>query len=253
MRRAVGSGVRSPGKGCSAARCRDNQLQPRDSAYVLSTQHHYRVHLMKGWDWSKFKGSQACLKWARRNLEALEKTLPLVSARKACVQAGGNLGIFPKWLAQYFEIVYTFEPEQELHKLLKLNAPENNILCMNAALGDTTEPVRMACTRRDDSGRAVHEGLTHVAGPGNVPCLRLDDLRLNECNLLYLDIEGWEYRALIGARETIDRCRPVIGVEINKNISYTGRSGDELRKLIISHGYQLALTVQSDEIYTPAF
>lgn len=204
------------------------------------------------WDWSKFRGSEACLKWARRDLEALVQALHYVPARRACVQAGGNLGIFPKRLAAEFDIVYTFEPDPKLFRMLAHNAPESNIIRIQAALGADNAPVRMECKRRDNSGRAVHEGLTHVAGPGKIASIRVDDMKLAVCDLIYLDVEGWEYFALQGAAETIQRCRPVIAVEINRNIGFTGRTARELRTLITSHGYVHKLTMHSDEIYAPA-
>jgi FkbM family methyltransferase len=204
---------------------------------------------LSGWDWDRFQGSAACLKWSRRDLETLQRALEYVPRRRACVQAGGNLGIFPKYLAERFGIVYTFEPDPKLFRMLSHNAPEPNIMRIQAALGADNQPVRMECSRRDNTGRAVHEGLTHVAGPGSIPCVRIDDLRLCVCDLIYLDVEGWEYFALQGALETIERCRPVIAVEINRNIGYTGHTGDELRALIASRGYTHVLTMHSDEIY----
>lgn len=206
---------------------------------------------MRNWDWTKFEGSEACLKWARRDLEALAQALHLVPRRRTCIQAGGNLGIFPKRLAMEFELVYAFEPDPALFEIMGRNAPEPNIIKIQAALGADNEPVRMECSRRDKSGRAVHEGLTHVAGPGNVPCLRVDDFKMSVCDLIYLDVEGWELFALQGAAETLRRCRPVIGVEINRNIGFAGHTAKELRRYIKSFGYVHRLTMHSDEIYVP--
>ena len=216
---------------------------------MLPAQRDHGVPL-KQWDWSKLEGSQACLKWARRDLEVLAAALKLVPGRTACLQAGGNLGIFPKYLAREFATVYTFEPDAVLFGSLTRNAPELNIVKIQAALGCYRMPVRMECSRRDKSGRAVHEGLTHVAGPGAIPSIMIDDLGLPVCDLIYLDVEGWEFFALSGALETVRRCRPVIAVEINRNIVYSGNTADELRELIRSFGYVHRLTMHSDEVYT---
>lgn len=216
---------------------------------MLSAQSDHGV-LLKQWDWSKFEGSTECIKWARRDLETLNATLQFVTGRTACVQAGGNLGVFPKRLAQVFETVYTFEPDAELFASLTRNAPELNIVKMQAALGCERIPVRMQCSRRDKSGRAVHEGLTHVAGRGTIPTIMIDDLGLPVCDLIYLDVKGWEFFALQGARETVRRCRPVIAVEINRNIAFCGHTAGELRELIRSFGYIHRLTMHSDEVYS---
>lgn len=109
----------------------------------------------------------------------------------------------------------------------------------------------MATVRRDNSGRPVHEGLTHVAGPGTLPQMRLDDMKLCNVDLLYLDIEGYELHALRGAADTIARCRPVIGVEINRNIEHYGATAEQLRAWLTDRGYRRAYMANSDEIFVP--
>jgi len=203
------------------------------------------------WDWSSFIGDPECIKWSRRDLESLEAALKLLPGRTAAVQAGGNVGLFPKRLAEEFTTVYTFEPDRTLFDAMVHNAPATNIVMMQAALGYERKPVRLECTRRDGSKKPVHAGLTHVAGDGVVPILRIDDLALPDCDLIYLDVEGWELQALLGAHFTIRTCRPVIAVEINKGIQYAGSSPEELRQLICGYGYSLAIKMHSDEIYTP--
>lgn len=206
--------------------------------------------LDQGWKWGTFKGSHLALKWNRRELASVAAVLPLVRGRTVAVQAGGNLGIFPKALAREFRTVYTFEPAWDLFRLLMLNAPEPNIVKFQAALGAEAGLVGLSRRRRDGKPHH-HEGITHVAGSGTVPVLRLDDLRLPVVDLLYLDVEGYELFALQGARETIARCQPVIAVEINKCVEFVGHSAEEVRQWIEAQAYRQALTVKSDEVFVP--
>jgi FkbM family methyltransferase len=203
------------------------------------------------WDWSKLKGDPACLKWSRRDLESLEATLRVVKGRTAVVQAGGNVGIFPKRLAEEFDTVYTFEPSPVLFAAMMQNAPEANIIRFQAALGHERTLVSLSRNRRDGSGKPEHDGLTHVVGQGAIPTLLIDDLGLSVCDLIYLDVEGFELYALLGAKETIRRCKPVIAVEVNRGIEYYGHSADTLRKLICGCGYRNVLKMHSDEVYAP--
>lgn len=202
------------------------------------------------WNWAAFKGSAPALKYARRDLPGLDAVVARTPGRTAAVQAGGNLGLFPKRLAAFFRTVYTFEPALDLFPLLYANAPEPNIIKFQAALGDERKPVGMARTRRKTPKPGpVHEGLTHVNGAGVVPTLRVDDLALPVCDLLYLDLEGYELHALRGAVETIRRCRPVIAVEVNQNIAYYGQSADELRGWLAGEGYARVDVQHSDEVF----
>lgn len=217
--------------------------------------HHVKLSKLqayrKDWPWDSFKGSPACLKWSFRDLQQLDKTLLVVPGRKLVVQAGGNLGLFPKRLAEEFEQVITFEPDAKLFAKLKFNAPEGNIQAIRAALGCQRTPVRLSSRRRDSSGRASHEGLTHVSGYGVIPQVMLDDMGLPACDLIYLDIEGYEFFALLGAEKTIDRFRPVIGIEVNRNIGFYGQKAETLRSWIVSKNYKLSFTLNSDEVYIP--
>ena len=56
-------------------------------------------------------------------------------------------------------------------------------------------------------------GAYFVNGNGNIPTLLIDDLNLTECDLIMLDVEGYELHALNGAIETIKKYGPVICVE----------------------------------------
>ena len=201
--------------------------------------------------WEDFRGSRLGLKWNRRDLPNLDRVIAHVPKKRVAVQAGGNLGIFPKRLAMVFETVYTFEPEPNLFVKLCHNAPESNIIKIQAALGDSHKGVRMSGKRRDGKPD-THEGITHVAGDGPIPTLRLDDLELTVVDLIQLDLEGWELYALRGARDTIRRCRPVLCVEINKSLGFVGIQKEVVRDLIVDvFGYVPIARLQSDDVYLP--
>lgn len=211
----------------------------------LARARYYRPH----WPWSSFKGSEACLKWNLEDLATLDIAIGHAAGRSVAVQAGGNLGLFAKRLAEDFETVITFEPDPVLYGHLRSNAPEKNITAIAAALGDSCDSVGLACCRRDNSGRAVHEGLTHITGSGDIPQVRLDDMNLQALDLLYLDIEGYEFNALRGAEQTVRKFKPVIGVEINGNVSNYSYTKEELRGWIESLGYVKVLRHRGDDIY----
>jgi FkbM family methyltransferase len=207
--------------------------------------------LVHGLDWSTFKGSPEGLKWMRRDLPYLDRIIQRVPQKRVAVQAGACLGVYPKRLAAAFGVTYVFEPSAELFPLMVTNAPETNIVRFQAALGCDRALVGVSRQRRD--GKPTnHEGITHIAGPGSIPTLCLDDLALPVCDLVYLDVEGYELYALQGAVETIARCRPLLAVEINKNAAFLGLSRDEVRAYITDVlQYRFVERLQSDEVYEP--
>lgn len=196
------------------------------------------------------RGSAEALKWAHRELSHLEQVLSLVPGRTAVVQAGGSLGVFPKYLARTFTTVYTFEPAADLFEMMQANAPEPNIVKFQAAVGEHRGLVGVSRVRRDGKPNA-HEGITHVVSEGVIPTLRIDDLGLSVCDLVYLDVEGYELPALRGAVWTLSTCRPVVAVEINKNLKHVGLTEYDLVSFIEAQGYRHAKSVGSDQAFVP--
>jgi FkbM family methyltransferase len=195
-------------------------------------------------------GGALALKWANRELVHLDAVLSIVKGRTACVQAGANLGVFPKRLAMEFQTVYCFEPAADLFEMMTRNAPEQNIVRFQAALGERRGLVGTSRIRRDGKPNA-HEGITHIVEGGTVPTLLVDDLALPVCDLLYLDVEGMELPALRGAVDTLARCRPVCAVEINKNLKYVGIAEADVYSFFADHGYQHHVALGSDQVFVP--
>lgn len=207
-----------------------------------------------GWNWSGFQGSPRNLAINHRDLQSIDRILSLLPHRRAVVQAGGNLGIFPKRLAQVFSAVYTFEPAPDLFAILQHNAPEPNIVKFQAALGNVRGLSGLSRVRRDGKNHLPsHEGLTHLEGLGIVPTLRIDDLGLPVCDLIYLDVESSEDAALRGAQETLVRCRPALAIEVHAaNTRLVGLTVDEFRARIVGYGYRFVTTFLSDDVFLPS-
>ena len=201
--------------------------------------------------WAKMEGSAEALHWNKRDVHTLDMAMKVASGKDEVVQAGGNLGIFPKYLSYFFKKVYTFEPSPTLFPVMCRNAPEKNIQKFNVALGYERTPVAVSQTRRTKTHMPAHEGITHVSGPGDIPVMRIDDLELKSCNLICLDLEGYEPFALLGAVSTLGRCRPVLLIEVNNNAGHYGYDRDSVRRLIKTFGYRLVGRMKSDELYVP--
>jgi hypothetical protein len=57
--------------------------------------------------------------------------------------------------------------------------------------------------------------------------------------------------AILGAKGTIARCRPVLMVEINDNLSHYGYTDQQLRAVITALGYRKVERIHSDELFVP--
>ena len=131
------------------------------------------------------------------------------SAFKVAVQAGGACGMYPRLLSEMFETVYTFEPSALSFHCLVHNCARERIVKFNTALGESHQMANV------NYGNPANVGTNTVtsSADGFVPVLMVDDLELKHCDLIMLDVEGYEINALIGARDTILRHRPLITCE----------------------------------------
>jgi len=136
----------------------------------------------------------------RRHAEALRFVLPWCMKTRVVVQAGGHMGAYPKWLAEHFETVYTFEIEQAKFKCLVLNCNNPRIYAMRGALYHREGTIRSGHRRVSDE-------------EGTCPTFLIDNMNLSACDLIALDVDGSELYALLGARMTISRCKPIILLE----------------------------------------
>lgn len=157
-----------------------------------------------------------------------------------CVQAGGNCGVWPAWLAEHFEAVYTFEPDPENFRCLVQNVPEN-VVTLQAAVGFRRGPISLH--------REPHNcGAYYVDGEGAVPTFRIDDLELSACDLIILDIEGMEAEALEGAVLTINTFHPVLMCEDKGLSERYGVAKGTIEAKMADLGYRVAKRIHRDVI-----
>ena len=135
--------------------------------------------------------------------------LKYVKNKVTVLQAGGNCGMYPLFYSKYFENVITFEPDDNNFHCLKENCKNiPNIKYIQGGLGNTTNKLSL------EPGPDYNVGMHIIKNePGNIQMYRVDDLKLENLDLLHLDIEGYETEALKGAKETIKKYSPVIITE----------------------------------------
>ena len=78
----------------------------------------------------------------------------------------------------------------------------------------------------------------------------IDNLNLHGCDLIQLDVEGYELNALLGAIETIKKYKPVLCIEFcEKWLNRYNDSSEKVLDLIYSLGYKLVDEYGVDKIF----
>ena len=184
------------------------------------------------WPVSDTIGKQGILSHARKHFP---KAMEFIKKRRIAIQAGGNVGVYPLHLSEYFDAVHTFEPDPENFACLQQNIKGNEkIYAHHCALGSAKGKIGlyrwpgncgMACPIEGDEFEVC----------------TIDGFGFNDVDLIWLDVEGYETKVLEGAKQTIERCRPVL---IFENIGL----GDSPRKWAESKGYKFITRIKNDDI-----
>ena len=172
----------------------------------------------------------------------LHKYVELCSNRKVVVQAGGNVGVWPKELSKHFERVYTFEPDPINWECFQKNVREPNVIAQHAALGSKPGFVSI-------EHDAFNCGASQVCDGSDVPVVTIDSLKLPACDLLQLDIEGYEFEALKGAERTIKKHSPVIVLEQKGLGDRYGTTDEETTEWLGNLGYKRVHAIHRDVVY----
>lgn len=153
------------------------------------------------------------------------------------VDAGANIGDHTIEYAEmvgFLGMVFAFEPNPQVMECLKYNLSRYpQVMFTQAGLGESRYEASLQLS--------PNVGASHLdkTSPPNVSVIPLDDLALPTLHLLKMDIEGFETFALQGAKETIERCRPVMLLEVNTGaLERAGSSESELLDLLRAYRYR---------------
>jgi FkbM family methyltransferase len=159
--------------------------------------------------------------WAGR----YEKDITRVIQRFAppggvCLDIGANVGALTLVMASAVGLsgrVHAFEPGPTIHRRLLRNLglnPELRGVVTPYALGLGRAPGELRYTEEMDNRG---NGRLSTSGDTVVPVARLDDLagqlNLSQLDFIKMDVEGMELDVLEGARQILERFRPVLCFE----------------------------------------
>ncbi len=164
------------------------------------------------------------------------KALEYVKCWGNCIDIGSNVGMWTRELANRFKKVYCFEPNPNFIECFNKNITENNVELFEYGLSDIEHTASQG-----KQSTVLNES------PGNVICKTLDSFNLKNIDFIKIDVDGFEYKVLHGAIETIKNSNPVINIEMkaDKRKDIVIKCKTFLQKL----GYNRVSRVKHDEIW----
>ncbi len=176
---------------------------------------------------------------------------------RRALDVGANVGIFARDFATRFEEVVAFEPVPAAKECLSLNVP-SNVRIEGCAIADETRVLEMYPTVKNSGGSFICNHPQIMTPDGvrlkrnktlQVQARTIDTFNFDAVDLIKLDVQGAEYAALIGARETILQHRPVVMVEEK---AFSEQHAESIRKaadLLVTYGMTPKEKAQSDRVY----
>ncbi len=168
------------------------------------------------------------------------------------LDGGANEGVYTVFAAARVGSkgrIIAVEPSLRERQRLKANIEINraaNVAVVDAALAERPASVRLTLAEAEHSGQNtlggfIYEGVSAIDVRW-VRAVTIDDLaqthRLARLDIVKLDLEGAEFRALIGARNTLRDMRPLLLVEVSDAaLARQAGSCAALRDLLKSAGY----------------
>jgi FkbM family methyltransferase len=167
--------------------------------------------------------------------------------RRTLLEVGANVGTgaVEAIHAHGFERVIAFEPHPENYKLLRMNAilngVEERITMLQAAISDADGAAVLEVSARNSGAHSLSgDSSVRPVGSVEVPTMSFDgmvargELDPEAASLLWMDIEGYEVHALMGARALIERAVPVV-MELNPPVLKAAGRADQLLPTLAGH------------------
>lgn len=148
----------------------------------------------------------------------------LVDPERTAVDVGANRGVWTHQMAALCPRVYAFEPNPKMFAILNAARPANAVT-RQIALSDRSGVADLNIPRSARGYSNQHASLEtgwiggKTFGVVQVTTARLDDLDVEPCGFIKIDVEGHEAAVIAGAAGLIERDRPTLLIELEERHS----------------------------------
>jgi len=146
--------------------------------------------------------------WLKKNFPEKKKL--------SVLDIGANIGNHTVFFAERFIKIFSFEPVLKNFKLLKLNTEDlDNIEIFNFGISDVNEEKIIYTDKNNMGGSSTVHIPKNINNEEKIKLKNLDEENiLNEkIGLVKVDVEGMEYKALLGISKIIKRDLPILMYE----------------------------------------
>lgn len=143
----------------------------------------------------------------------------LIRPGSTVLELGANIGshtvFLAKWVGPTGRVI-AFEPQRIVFQTLCANIALNSLLnthCHQKAIGQHSGSLIIPPLDYTVDNNFGGLGLGSFTHGETVPVVTVDELDCDACHFIKIDIEGMEREAILGAKRTIERFKPILYVE----------------------------------------
>ncbi|HXZ67153.1 MAG TPA: FkbM family methyltransferase [Alphaproteobacteria bacterium] len=164
----------------------------------------------------------------------------LADPSRAAIDIGANKGVWTLYLARHSKHVYAFEPNPKIYRWLARYVRLPNVTTSNIALSDTEGRAELRVPKKARGFSNQHASLSPDNVTANFAAVEvetkpLDAFDLGDIGFIKIDVEGHELAVLRGGRNTIERSKPTLIIEMEER--HTKRRIEDLIAEVESLGY----------------
>ena len=161
------------------------------------------------------------------------------------VDVGGHVGLWSRPMIQRANTryIWAFEPNSSVRECYVMNMSRfDNYTIYPIALGDKNTKGYLN-VEKDNSGNTNIDPIKS----GDTEIKTLDSFNLKQIDYMKVDAEGYEYNIVQGAKETIERCKPFVHLEMKtKRMRHTNK---DYTKLLNTMNYKEVFRIGAEVLY----
>jgi FkbM family methyltransferase len=152
------------------------------------------------------------------------------------IDVGANIGNHSLYFSDYYQFVYSFEPNPRTFQVLKINSQlVNNVKCFDFGISSENRSANLNVYANNIGHSDVADKATQDTVPIRLSTLDVSIEKDLKVKLLKIDVEGHEYQAILGSKAVIEANTPVILFEQLSSEFENGSS--KVINLLKSMGY----------------
>lgn len=167
----------------------------------------------------------------------LQKVLPYIKG--TVIDCGAHIGTHTVFYAKYADKVIAIEPNELTFECLQHNVGYiSNVELMNLGVSNIEGYIKL--TQVPTNAGMAFASDASKRTKNSIKVITIDSLELDNVCYIKADIEGYEKNMLIGALKTIEKCKPILDIEVNDHcLERLGLTDKDIYNFIEDIGYEI--------------